>query len=199
MSLNPALKIRTQLTEVLEVHGFGHAPADRVHRLHEMLAEVLLPADDKFLARYPHQLSGRPAAARSSTAMAFACQPSVIVLDEPTTGLDVTTQAHVLETIRQLTVTHNVAALYVTHDLAVIAEVARSRGGDVRRPAGRGCVARRHLRSLAAPLHQEAAGGGASGHGGDQVAREHPQGSPRGRGAAATGMRVRGQVRLGPG
>jgi len=123
MSLNPALRIRTQLTEVLEVHGFGQTPADREQRLQEMLAEVLLPTGDKFLARYPHQLSGGQQQ-RVVLAMAFACQPSVIVLDEPTTGLDVTTQAHVLETIRQLTATHDVAALYVTHDLAVIAAVA---------------------------------------------------------------------------
>ena len=56
--------------------------------------------------------------------MAFACRPRVIVLDEPTTGLDVTTQAHVLGTVRELCGTHGVAALYVSHDLAVIADLA---------------------------------------------------------------------------
>ena len=123
MSLNPALKIRTQLIEALEVHDYGGTPSDRERRLQEMLDEVLLPTDEKFHARYPHQLSGGQQQ-RVVLAMAFACQPSVIVLDEPTTGLDVTTQAHILETIRQLTTTHDVAALYVTHDLAVIAAVA---------------------------------------------------------------------------
>lgn len=123
MSLNPALRIRTQLTEVLEVHGYGRTAAEREERLREMLNEVLLPNDEKFLARYPHQLSGGQQQ-RVVLAMAFACQPSVIVLDEPTTGLDVTTQAHILDTVRQLTSTHDVAALYVTHDLAVIAAVA---------------------------------------------------------------------------
>src|SRR4029079_8342482 len=89
----------------------------------EMLAEVLLPGDASFLARYPHQLSGGQQQ-RVGLAMAFACRPRVIVLDEPTTGLDVTTQAHVLKTVRSLCDLHGVAALYVSHDLAVVATVA---------------------------------------------------------------------------
>ncbi len=123
MSLNPALRIRTQLLEVLEEHGYGSGPEERRRRLTEMMDEVLLPSDEQFLRRYPHQLSGGQQQ-RVVLAMAFACQPSVIVLDEPTTGLDVTTQAHVLQTIRRLSTAHGVAALYVTHDLAVINELA---------------------------------------------------------------------------
>jgi ABC-type dipeptide/oligopeptide/nickel transport system, ATPase component len=88
-----------------------------------MLEEVLLPADDAFLRRYPHQLSGGQQQ-RVGLAMAFACRPRVIVLDEPTTGLDVTTQAHVLGTVRELCTAHGVAALYVSHDLAVVASLA---------------------------------------------------------------------------
>jgi peptide/nickel transport system ATP-binding protein len=88
-----------------------------------MMEEVLLPTDDDFLRRYPHQLSGGQQQ-RVGLAMAFACRPSVIVLDEPTTGLDVSTQAHVLATIRQMTSKHGVAALYITHDLAVVADIA---------------------------------------------------------------------------
>ena len=88
-----------------------------------MLGEVLLPTDRGFLRRYPHQLSGGQQQ-RVGLAMAFACRPSVIVLDEPTTGLDVTTQAHVLETVRMLCRAHGVAALYVSHDLAVVAALA---------------------------------------------------------------------------
>jgi peptide/nickel transport system ATP-binding protein len=122
-ALNPALRIRTQLEEVLEAHGFGDARAARTARLHEMLGEVLLPSDDKFLRRYPHQLSGGQQQ-RVGLAMAFACRPRVIVLDEPTTGLDVTTQAHVLTTVRDLCSAHGVAALYVSHDLAVVATLA---------------------------------------------------------------------------
>ena len=88
-----------------------------------MMAEVLLPSDRAFLRRYPHQLSGGQQQ-RVAIAMAFACRPKVIVLDEPTTALDVTTQAHVLETIRDLTRSYGVSALYVTHDLAVVANLA---------------------------------------------------------------------------
>jgi peptide/nickel transport system ATP-binding protein len=122
-SLNPALRIGTQLMEILEAHGFGSSTADREARLSEMMAEVLLPSDRAFLRRYPHQLSGGQQQ-RVAIAMAFANRPKVIVLDEPTTALDVTTQAHVLDTIRDLTKSYGVAALYVTHDLAVVANLA---------------------------------------------------------------------------
>jgi peptide/nickel transport system ATP-binding protein len=122
-SLNPALRIGTQLEEVLEAHRFGPSAGERRERLTEMLGEVLLPADRAFLRRYPHQLSGGQQQ-RVGLAMAFACRPRVIVLDEPTTGLDVTTQAHVLETVRMLCRAHGVAALYVSHDLAVVATLA---------------------------------------------------------------------------
>ena len=122
-ALNPALRIGTQLEETLVAHHFGSGDAERRERLTEMLAEVLLPSDRSFLRRYPHQLSGGQQQ-RVGLAMAFACRPRVIVLDEPTTGLDVTTQAHVLETVRMLCRTHGVAALYVSHDLAVVATLA---------------------------------------------------------------------------
>ena len=122
-ALNPALRIGTQLMEILEAHGFGASGAEREARLAEMMAEVLLPSDKAFLRRYPHQLSGGQQQ-RVAIAMAFANRPKVIVLDEPTTALDVTTQAHVLDTIRDLTRRYGVAALYVTHDLAVVANLA---------------------------------------------------------------------------
>ncbi len=122
-SLNPALRIGKQLLEVLEAHDFGGSDEARRARITEMMAEVLLPADAEFLHRYPHQLSGGQQQ-RVGLAMAFACRPSVIVLDEPTTGLDVSTQEHVLATVRELTRVHGVAALYITHDLAVVADLA---------------------------------------------------------------------------
>lgn len=122
-ALNPALRIGTQLLEILEVHSYGSSKAERDARLKQMMEEVLLPADRSFLRRYPHQLSGGQQQ-RVAIAMAFACRPKVIVLDEPTTALDVTTQAHVLETIRDLTRSYGVSALYVTHDLAVVANLA---------------------------------------------------------------------------
>jgi peptide/nickel transport system ATP-binding protein len=122
-SLNPALRIRTQILEVLEHHGFGTTAADREARVLQVMEEVALPNTPDFLRRYPHQLSGGQQQ-RIGLAMAFACRPSVIVLDEPTTGLDVSTQAHVLTTVRDLCRAHGVAALYVTHDLAVVANLA---------------------------------------------------------------------------
>ena len=122
-ALNPALRIGTQLMEILEVHGFGSSQPDREARLAQMMAEVLLPSDKTFLRRYPHQLSGGQQQ-RVAIAMAFANRPKVIVLDEPTTALDVTTQAHVLETVRDLTKSYGVAALYITHDLAVVSNLA---------------------------------------------------------------------------
>jgi peptide/nickel transport system ATP-binding protein len=122
-ALNPALRIERQIIEVLESHDFGGSSAARRARLHEVMSEVLLPSTPEFLRRYPHQLSGGQQQ-RVGLAMAFACRPSVIVLDEPTTGLDVSTQAHVLATVRDLCHSHGVAALYVTHDLAVVANLA---------------------------------------------------------------------------
>jgi peptide/nickel transport system ATP-binding protein len=122
-ALNPALRLRVQLREMLDAHGGFQGAEARDARLREALEEVALPSDDAFLARYPHQLSGGQQQ-RVAIAMAFACRPNVIVCDEPTTGLDVTTQARVLETVRELCRSHSVAALYVSHDLAVVAELA---------------------------------------------------------------------------
>jgi peptide/nickel transport system ATP-binding protein len=122
-ALNPALRIGTQLREMLDAHASGWSDEERTERLRGALEEVALPSDDDFLRRYPHQLSGGQQQ-RVAIAMAFANRPKVIVCDEPTTGLDVTTQARVLETVRDLCRSHRVAALYVTHDLAVVAELA---------------------------------------------------------------------------
>jgi peptide/nickel transport system ATP-binding protein len=122
-ALNPALRIGLQLEEMLAVHQPGLDGDQRRKRVFEMLEEVKLPAQAAFLQRYTHQLSGGQQQ-RVALAMAFACRPAVIVLDEPTTGLDVTTQAHVLETVRTLCRHYGVAALYVSHDLAVVASLA---------------------------------------------------------------------------
>jgi peptide/nickel transport system ATP-binding protein len=122
-ALNPALRIGRQLFEMLEAHAGGTTEEARKERIRETLEEVALPSDDEFLRRYPHQLSGGQQQ-RVAIAMAFSCRPHVIVCDEPTTGLDVTTQARVLQTVRELCQSHQVAALYVSHDLAVVAELA---------------------------------------------------------------------------
>jgi len=123
LSLNPAMRIGDQIAETLQVHGFGSSAAERSGRVAEVLAEVGLANDQAYQRRYPHQLSGGQQQ-RVGIAMAFACRPSVMVLDEPTTGLDVTTQALVLQTIDEMAERHQVAGLYITHDLAVVATVA---------------------------------------------------------------------------
>jgi peptide/nickel transport system ATP-binding protein len=121
-ALNPALRIGLQLRELLSAHTT--LPGNQAEtRIGETLRETRLPADESFLRRYPHQLSGGQQQ-RVCLAMAFLLRPRAIVLDEPTTGLDVTTQAHVLETVRELCRSHDTAALYVSHDLAVVAGLA---------------------------------------------------------------------------
>src|SRR5580698_1320098 len=113
-ALNPALRIGTQIREVLRAHD-----AEAGDRVAEVMREVDLDATPEMLRRYPHQLSGGQQQ-RVALAMAFACRPSLIVLDEPTTGLDVSTQRHVLDTVRGLCRSYGVAAVYVSHDLAVV-------------------------------------------------------------------------------
>src|SRR6478609_1995807 len=121
-ALNPAIRIGRQIVELMELRGIG-TDDSRLQGAREGLAEVGLPNDDEFLRRYSHQLSGGQVQ-RVALAMAFLPKPKVLVLDEPTTGLDVTTQGMVLQTMGELCRTHGVAALYVTHDLAVIANIA---------------------------------------------------------------------------
>ena len=122
-ALNPALRIGTQIHESLRTHLPHQSSAERAERVSSSFDEVALPTDRAFLSRFPHQLSGGQQQ-RVAIAIAFACRPRVIVCDEPTTGLDVTTQARVLETVRDLCRAHDVAALYVSHDLAVVANLA---------------------------------------------------------------------------
>jgi peptide/nickel transport system ATP-binding protein len=122
-ALNPALRLGIQLRELLDVHAPETTRAQAGERIAAALRDVRLPGDPAFLRRYPHQLSGGQQQ-RVCLAMAFLLRPRAIVLDEPTTGLDVTTQAHVLATVRELCAAYDVAALYVTHDLAVVANLA---------------------------------------------------------------------------
>jgi peptide/nickel transport system ATP-binding protein len=121
--LNPALRVGRQLREAIIIHGDSLENETVDQRVTQLMEEVGLPATDAFLNSYPHQMSGGQQQ-RVGIAMAFSCRPRVIVLDEPTTGLDVTTQRRVLETVRQMTVEHDVTSVYVSHDLAVVAQLA---------------------------------------------------------------------------
>ena len=124
-ALNPALRIGAQLEEAPAGDRERRGP-DR-SRIEELLSKVRLPTSREFLRRYPHQLSGGQLQ-RVSIAMAMVNRPRLIVFDEPTTGLDVTTQGHVLDTIRDLIGSEDTAAVYVTHDLAVIGSIANRIG-----------------------------------------------------------------------
>jgi len=121
-ALDPSMHVGKQVAEVLKIHS-GRADRTQIRqRMEEVLREVALDPTQELLRSYPHQLSGGQQQ-RIGLAMAFACRPSLIVLDEPTTGLDVTTQRHVLETVRSLCGQYGVAAVYVSHDLAVVGDL----------------------------------------------------------------------------
>jgi peptide/nickel transport system ATP-binding protein len=118
-SLNPALRIGRAIQDMLDEHA-----ADReVGSVESALAGVHLPASEEFVRRYPHQLSGGQQQ-RVTIALALVCEPPLVVLDEPTTGLDVVTQARVLDEVSRLRRERGLAMVYVSHDLAVVAQVA---------------------------------------------------------------------------
>jgi len=121
-ALNPALRIGNLLRETLAVHPLQLDKAAKAQRIIDTLHDVGLPHDAEFLRRFPHQLSGGQQQ-RVMLALAFVLRPRLIVLDEPTTALDVTTQAHILATLRRLCKSQGVAAVYVSHDLAVIKDL----------------------------------------------------------------------------
>ncbi len=120
--LNPAHRIGAQLREALQVHQ-KLGKDELAARIEELLTAVNLPTEKEFLRNYPHQLSGGMQQ-RVVIAIAFACRPRLVVLDEPTTGLDVTTQKYILETINDLAANYDASAVYVSHDLPAVAEVA---------------------------------------------------------------------------
>ena len=118
-SLNPSIRVANQVREIL----LAHSPElNNDEHILDVFRRVELPTDAQFLRRYPHQLSGGQQQ-RLALALAIACEPPVIVLDEPTTGLDVITQATILEEVRRLQRELGVALVYVTHDMAAVASV----------------------------------------------------------------------------
>ncbi|MFP7572032.1 ABC transporter ATP-binding protein [Marivita sp. S2033] len=121
-AFNPAITLAEQIIEAPLAHGLMSRQAARDWMLY-LFKALQLPDPDTFGVRYPHQVSGGQLQ-RAMVAMAMACKPDILVLDEPTTALDVTTQIEVLALLRDLIRSEGTAALYITHDLAVIAQVA---------------------------------------------------------------------------
>jgi oligopeptide/dipeptide ABC transporter ATP-binding protein len=121
-SLNPVLTVGEQLMETIVLHqGVGRREA-RV-RASDMLAKVGIPSPERRIGEYPHQMSGGMRQ-RVMIAMALSCRPKLLIADEPTTALDVTTQAQILSLMSELQTQFNTATILITHDLGVIAEMA---------------------------------------------------------------------------
>lgn len=122
-SLNPVFKIGEQLDEVLLVHKEVKSDAEAKKRSIEMLKLVGIADCDKIYGNYPHELSGGMRQ-RVMIAMALACNPRLVIADEPTTALDVTIQAQILELLREIKDKYDGSIMFITHDLGVIAEMA---------------------------------------------------------------------------
>ena len=121
-SLNPTLKIRTQITETLDRH-YGMSKDEARKRAVELLEEVRIPRAAERLDDYPHRFSGGMRQ-RVMIAIALSCNPKLLIADEPTTALDVTIQAQILDLLDELRREHEMAMILITHDMGVVAETA---------------------------------------------------------------------------
>jgi peptide/nickel transport system ATP-binding protein len=122
-SLSPVHTIGTQIIEGIRLHRPLTKEQAREHGI-AMLRSVKIPRPEQIIDSYPHQLSGGMCQ-RAMIALALACQPALLIADEPTTALDVTTEAQILELMRELQASFDTAIMYITHNLAVVAEIAR--------------------------------------------------------------------------
>ena len=122
-SLNPVYTIGNQISEMFILHE-KRSKRESWERSVEMLQKVQIPAPEKRVHEYPHQLSGGMRQ-RAMIAMALACNPEILIADEPTTALDVTIQAQILDLMLQLKDDYDTAVMMITHDLGVIAEIAQ--------------------------------------------------------------------------
>ena len=121
-SLNPVFTVGEQIAEAIRLHeGLGRR--DAMDKTVEMLRLVHIPNAERRVREYPHQLSGGMRQ-RVMIAMALSCNPKLLIADEPTTALDVTTQAQILDLMRSLQQEYGMAIMFITHDLGVIAEMA---------------------------------------------------------------------------
>jgi len=122
-ALSPHLTVGSQYAEIVLQHGVASNRGEALALASEQFAIVGLPDPQRLIRRYPHELSGGQQQ-RVCIAMAIACRPVLLVLDEPTTGLDVTTQARIVALLRDLQTRLDMAMLYVTHDLGVLGQIA---------------------------------------------------------------------------
>jgi oligopeptide/dipeptide ABC transporter ATP-binding protein len=120
-SLNPVFTVGNQIEEVFELHQKDLSKAQRAEKAIEMLRLVGIPSPEKRVQEYPHQMSGGMRQ-RVMIAMSLACEPDVLIADEPTTALDVTIQAQILELMKKLQVEMGMGIIMITHDLGVVAE-----------------------------------------------------------------------------
>jgi peptide/nickel transport system ATP-binding protein len=121
-SLNPVMKCGAQVKEVLDAHDYC-AKMDARERVVGLFEQVKLPDPEAVYQKYPHELSGGQRQ-RVMIAMAIACQPKLLIADEPTTALDVTVQRSILELLKDLVINHKMALIFITHDLGVVKEIA---------------------------------------------------------------------------
>jgi peptide/nickel transport system ATP-binding protein len=121
-ALNPLMKVGRQIDELLRIHR-RMGKAERKRRILDLFEAVLLPDPQRIYDSYPHQLSGGQRQ-RAVIAMAFILEPDIVVADEPTTALDVTTEAQILSLIKALQRDHDTAFLFITHNFGVVAEIA---------------------------------------------------------------------------
>ncbi len=121
-ALNPVMKVGDQILEMLEIHT-DYSSREQKIRVLRAMQDVNLPDHEKLYHSYPHQLSGGQRQ-RIMIAMALALDPSLLIADEPTTALDVTTQAQILDLIKGIQRSHGTGVLFITHDFGVVAEIA---------------------------------------------------------------------------
>jgi peptide/nickel transport system ATP-binding protein len=122
VALNPLMTVGRQADEIVEAHTTLRA-AERRKRIVEVFGDVRLPDPKRLLSSYPHELSGGQRQ-RVMIAMALVLEPALIIADEPTTALDVTTQAQILKLLKELQARHGTAIMFITHDFGVVAEIA---------------------------------------------------------------------------
>jgi peptide/nickel transport system ATP-binding protein len=121
-ALNPVMKVGDQIAEMLEIHT-NMSATERAARVLEVMKDVRLPDAEQMMHSYPHQLSGGQRQ-RIMIAMALSLEPGLLIADEPTTALDVTTQAQILDLIKDIQASHGTGVMFITHDFGVVAEIA---------------------------------------------------------------------------